>query len=148
MGSHSENGSHTGGLRKTYVKKKKNCWITLQRVEKKKVFQNLINVALAQVLLGLAPITFFLDEKNMRSLWTWPFFCSKFRHPFEVLKFLDWFKKKWKEVETNFKQFQSVAFFSLKKSFSLLLFFVLQRNMRSLWTWPFFAQNSDILLKF
>ena len=93
-------------------------------------------MALAQVLLGLAPITFF-GWKNMQSLWTWPFF-AQIPVP---LKFIRLFQKK----KTNLKQISNNlnhSLFSLKKSFSLLLFFVLQRNMWWLWTLPFFVKTS------
>ena len=68
-------------------------------------------------------------------------FLLKIQTSFWSSKIVRLVQKKWKEVETNFKQFQSVAFFSLKKSFWLLLFFVLHANMRSLWTWPFFCSK-------
>ena len=110
------------------------------------LFQNLIN-GFSPSFVGFSSNNFFLDEKNMRSLWTWPFFF-KFQSSFWDSRFIRLVQKKWNEVETKFKQFQSLAFFPSKSCFSLLLIIVLQRNMRSLWTWPFFSQNSVHFLSF
>ena len=53
-------------------------------------------------------------------------FFSKFSPLFEFPDSLDWFKKKWNELKTNFKQFQSVAFFFASKCFSFLLIIFIQ----------------------
>ena len=68
-----------------------------------------------------------------------PFF-SNFSPVFEIPDSLDWFKKNKTKLKQNSNNFNHSLFFPPKSCFSLLLIIVLQRNMRSLWTWPFFLK--------
>ena len=120
---------------------------SLQKNELNKILFKTWLMALAQVLLGLAPITFFLDEKICNHCEHDPFF-SNFSPVFEIPDSLDWFKKNETKLKQNSNNFNHSLFFPSKSCFSLLLIIVLQRNMRSLWTWPFFSQNSVHFLSF
>ena len=70
-------------------------------------------MALAQVLLGLAPITFFWCKKLCDHCEHDPFFL-KFQSRFWTSRFVRLVQKKWNELETDFKQFQTVTFFPQK----------------------------------
>ena len=104
------------------------------------LIQNLIN-GFSPSFVGFSSNNFFLDEKNMRSLWTWPFFF-KFQSSFWDSRFIRLVQKKWNEVETKFKQFQSLAFFSFKKLLLIVANYCFAKKYAIIVNMTLFSQNS------
>ena len=79
------------------------------------IIQNLID-GFSPSFVGFSSNNIFFGAKNYAIIVNMTLFFSNSSHVFELPDSLDWFKKKWNELETDFKQFQSVTFFSSKSA--------------------------------